>query len=104
MARGRKRRRRVPPGPIAPWRFSASVLSVALLLGRSLLNVGDTDLFERTVAYGAAFGAAVWFALGVIDRAISTAQASAPRLREGDGSPADGSSSWSGDRDPAQRR
>lgn len=106
MGKGRSRRRRVPPGPLAPWRFSASVLAAALLLGRSLLQVGDTDLFERTVALGAAFGVVVWFALGVIDRAISTARDRVPSSGPADAdSPyGDSGASWPPDRDPAQRR
>ena len=106
MGRKGSRRRRVPPGPIAPWRFSVSVLAAALLVGRPLLDVGDVDLFERTVELGAAFGVVVWFALGVIDRAISTARDRAPSARDGELEASfDGNGApWPPDRDPAQRR
>lgn len=74
MGRARSRRRRLPPGPLAPWRFSASVLAAVLLPGSALLETANPDQFERTVAVGAAFGLVVWVALGVIDRAIATAR------------------------------
>ena len=104
--KGSRRRRRVPPGPLAPWRFSASVLAAGLLLGRSLFDVSDADLFERTVALGAAFGFVVWYALGVIDRAISTARDRVPNPADGgfDASGGELGAPWPPDRDVAQRR
>ncbi|MFZ4718686.1 MAG: hypothetical protein ACOYMR_04640 [Ilumatobacteraceae bacterium] len=80
----------MPPGPIAPWRFAVSVLAVALLLGRSILDAANPDRFERIVAVGAAFGLVVWFALGVIDRALSTARDRVPPQTDADTRPARG--------------
>lgn len=82
MGRARSNRRRVPPGPLAAWRFAASVLAALLLVGGSLLDATGPDQLERMVAMGAAFGLVVWIALGVIDRAIAVARVRGPRMPE----------------------
>lgn len=82
---GKAAKARRPHGPLAMWRFPASVAAGVVICAPTLLTAAgsETDVFangqlEDAILRGAGFGIVVWFATGIVDRILHAARPDDP--------------------------